>query len=69
MSLHFIKPFEILELVGKVAFRLALPPKMSEVHKVFHVSMLRKCAHNPTHEIEFEDIKVNDNVTYNEGPV
>ena len=43
LSPHFIGPFEILERVGKVAYRLALPPKMSGVHNVFNISMLRKC--------------------------
>ena len=42
---------------------------MLGVHNVFHISMLRKCAHNSEHEIDFNDIEVNDNVTFNEGPV
>ena len=42
LSPRFIEPFEILERVGTVAYRLALPPSMSGVHKVFHVSMLRR---------------------------
>ena len=60
---------DILERVGKVAYRLALPPKMSEVHNVFHISMLRKYANNPEHEINFNDIEVNNNATFNKGPV
>ena len=39
---RYIEPFEILERIGMVAYRLALPPDMSQVHPVFHVSMLRK---------------------------
>ncbi|CAA0810069.1 Unknown protein, partial [Striga hermonthica] len=39
---RFIGPFEVLERVGDVAYRLALPPELSSVHNVFHVSMLRK---------------------------
>ena len=69
LSPRYIGPFEILECTGKVAYRLALPPKMSGVHNVFHISMLRKCVHNPEHEIDFNDIEVNDNATYNEGLV
>ena len=42
LSPRFIGPFEILERIGTVAYRLALPPSMLGVHKVFHVSMLRK---------------------------
>ena len=40
LSPRFIGPFEILKMVGTVAYRLALPPSMSSVHEVFHVSML-----------------------------
>ena len=36
---------------------------------MFHISILKKCAHDPNHEINFKDIEVNDNVTFNEGPV
>ena len=68
LSPRYIGPFEILERIGKVAYRLALPPKMSGVHNIFHISMSKKCAHNPQHEIDFNDIEVNDNATYNEGP-
>ena len=39
---RYIGPFEILERIGMVAYRLALPPNMSQVHPVFHISMLRK---------------------------
>ena len=38
----YIGPFEILERVGIVAYRLALPPSLSGVHEVFQVSMLQK---------------------------
>ena len=40
LSPRFIGTFEILERVDTVAYRLALPPSMSSVHEVFHVSML-----------------------------
>ena len=40
LSLRYIGPFEILERVDTVAYRLALPPSLSSVHAVFHVSML-----------------------------
>ena len=70
MSPRYIGPFESLECVGKFAFRLALPPKMSGVHNVFHVSMLRKCVHESTPpKIDFQDIEVNDTITYTERPV
>ena len=39
---RYTEPFELLERIGIVAYRLALPPSLSSVHAVFHVSMLRK---------------------------
>ena len=52
LSPRFIGPFEILERVGTVAYRLALPPSMLGVHKVFHVSMIRR------YTSVFRDMKV-----------
>ena len=46
---RYVGPFEILERIGMVANRLALPPNMSQVHPVFHVSMLRKCISDSSH--------------------
>lgn len=42
LSPRFIEPFEILERIGMVAYKLVLPPSLSSVHDVFHVSKLRK---------------------------
>ena len=41
LSPRYIGPFEVLEMVGMVAYRLALPPSLSGVHAVFHISMLQ----------------------------
>ena len=35
---RYIGPFEVLERVGTIAYRLALPPSLSDIHEVFHVS-------------------------------
>ena len=43
LSPRYIGPYQITQRVGEVAYRLALPPELSAVHSVFHVSMLRKC--------------------------
>ena len=50
---RFIGPFEILERVGTFAYRLALPPSMSSVREVFHVSMLREYTPDPAHEVDW----------------
>ena len=69
LSLRFIGPFEILERVGIVAYRLTLPPSMSGVHKVFNVSMLRKYTPNPAHVVEWGQIEVDTDGTFEEGSV
>ena len=52
LSPRFIGPFEILERVGTVVYRLVLSPSMSGVHEVFHVSMLRKYTPDPAHVVD-----------------
>ncbi|KAA0058449.1 pol protein [Cucumis melo var. makuwa] len=69
LSPHFVGPFEILERIGPVAYRLALPPSFSAVHDVFHVSMLRKYVVDPTHVVDYEPLKINENLSYEEQPV
>ena len=52
LSPRFIGPFEILERVGTTAYRLALPPSMTGVHEVFHVSMLQKYTPDPAYVVD-----------------
>ena len=66
MSPCFVGPFEVLERMGKVAYRLALPPSLSRVHNVFHVSMLRKYIPDPSHVVDYEPLKLRDDLTYEE---
>ena len=64
LSPRFIGPFKILERVGIVAYRLALPPSMSGVHEVFHVSMLRKYTPDPIHVVDWGQIEVDIDGTF-----
>ena len=68
LSPRFISPFEILERVGAVAYRIALPPNLAGVHNVFHVSMLRKYTPDPTHVIEHEMLPLREDLSYEEKP-
>ena len=69
MSPRFVGPFEVLERMGKVAYRLALSPSLSGVHNVFHVSMLRKYIPNPSHVVDYKPLKLRDDLTYEEQPI
>ncbi|KAA0051745.1 hypothetical protein IC582_028278 [Cucumis melo] len=69
LSPRFVGPFEILERIGPVAYRLALPPSLSTVHDVFHVSMLRKYVPDPSHVVDYEPLEIDENLSYTEQPV
>ena len=69
LSPRFIGPFEMLERIGIVAYRLALPPNMSGVHEVFHVSMLWKYTPDPAHVVDEGHIEVDTDGTFEERPV
>ena len=69
LSPRFIGPFEILERVGAVAYQLDLPPSMSGVHEVFHVSMLRRYTPDPAHVVDWGEIEVDTDGTFEEGPM
>ncbi len=62
-------PFEILERVGPVAYRLALPPNLDRVHNVFHVSMLRKYLFDPSHTLDASTIELREDLSFEETPV
>ena len=69
LSPRFIGPFEVLERVDTVVYRLALPPSMTGVHEIFHVSMLRKYTPDPAHVVDWGQIEVDTDETFEEGPV
>ena len=69
LSPRFIGPFEILERIGTVAYRLALPPSMSGVHEAFHVSMLRRYTPDPAHVVDWGQVEIDTDGTFEEGPV
>ena len=55
---RYVGPLEILERVGKVADRLALPPAMSGLHDVFHVSILRKYIADSAHILKCPEVEI-----------
>ena len=69
LSPRFIGPYEVIEKVGPVAYRLALPTDFEKIHNVFHVSMLRRYRSDPTHIVSSETIELRPDLTYEEEPV
>ncbi|XP_057429652.1 uncharacterized protein LOC130722822 [Lotus japonicus] len=66
---RFIGPYQIIERVGPVAYRIALPPFLSNIHDVLHVSQLRKYVFDPSHVIEPDHIQLKDNLTIEVPPM
>ncbi|GJW47183.1 putative reverse transcriptase domain-containing protein [Tanacetum coccineum] len=70
---RFVGPFEIIEKVGTVAYRLDLPEELNDVHDTFHVSNLKKCLADPTLKVPLNeiqvDVKLNFRENYNFGPL
>ena len=69
LSPRFIGPYEVIETVGPVAYRLALPPELEKIHNVFHVSMLRRYRSDPSHVVSSKTIELRPYLTYEEEPV
>ena len=65
---RFRGPYEILERVGPMAYRLALPPELAKLHNVFHVSMLRRYYSDESHILPVLEIKVQEDLSYDEEP-
>ncbi|CAN4093452.1 unnamed protein product [Withania somnifera] len=61
---RYIGLYEILERVGDVAYRLALPPMPSSVHPMFHVSMLRRYMPNDSHIIREDSLRLDENLSF-----
>ena len=69
LASRYIGPFEILKRVSTVAYWLALPLSLSGVHEVFHISMLQKYTPNPAYVMDWGEIIVDTDGTFEEGPV
>jgi hypothetical protein len=62
-------PFKIVDRRGEVAYKLELPPQLSGVHDVFHVSQLKKCLRVPEEQLRMEELNLGSDLTYSERPV
>ena len=69
LSPCYIGPFEIVERIGPVAYRLDLSEELSRVHNVFHISMLCKYILDPSHVLETLKIELMYDLSYEEQPV
>ena len=68
LSPMFIGPYEVLERIGLVAYRLALPLELAKLHDVFHVSMLWRYRSDESHILPVQEIQVQEDLSYDEEP-
>ncbi|XP_058741314.1 uncharacterized protein LOC131613682 [Vicia villosa] len=68
LSTRFVGPYQIIERIGEVAYRLALPPSLSDLHDVFHVSQLRKFIPDPFHPILPDTVEVEADLSFQPRP-
>ena len=68
LSPRFIRPYEILERISPVTYRLALPLEFANLHDVFHVSMLRKYRSDESNILPVQEVQVQQDFSYDEEP-
>ncbi|GKA02751.1 hypothetical protein Tco_0675532 [Tanacetum coccineum] len=66
---RYVGPFEIVECVGPVAYRLKLPQELSCIHDMFHVSNLKKCLAESEVQVPLEEIEIDENLHFVEEPI
>jgi hypothetical protein len=66
---RYVGPFKIIDRKREVAYQLKLPPQLSDVHDVFHVSQLKKCLRVLEEQLPMEELDLEGDLTYNERPI
>jgi hypothetical protein len=66
---RYVGPFKFISHKGEVAYQLDLPPQLSDVHDVFHVSQLKKCLRVLEEQLPMEELDLGGHLTYNERPI
>ena len=69
LSLGYMRPYEIVERIGEVSYRLRLPLELAKIHDVVHFSMLRKYMADPSHVLRDQPIELKEDLTYEERPI
>ena len=69
LSTRYIGPYEIIEKLNPVAYRLDLPVELEHMHNVFHISQLGKYIPDSNHTIAFEPIEITADLVYEEQPI
>jgi hypothetical protein len=63
LATRYVRPFKIVDRKGEVTYQLELPPQLSDVHDVFHVSQLKKCLQIPEEQLSMEELDQGGDLT------
>nr|GEX18260.1 putative reverse transcriptase domain-containing protein [Tanacetum cinerariifolium] len=66
---RYVGPFEILEKICHVAYRLRLPQELSDVHDTFHVSNLKKCLADANLHVLLGEVKIDKTLCFVKEPI
>jgi hypothetical protein len=66
---RYVGPFKIVDRKAEVAYQLELPPQLSDVHDIFHVSQLKKCLRILEEQLQMEELDLGGDLTYSEKPI
>ncbi|XP_074361306.1 uncharacterized protein LOC141701574 [Apium graveolens] len=65
-SPRYVGPFDVMEKVGEVSYKVAFLPQLSHLHNVFHVSVLRGYENYPLHVVHYPLHKITDGLSFEE---
>nr|GFA21682.1 putative reverse transcriptase domain-containing protein [Tanacetum cinerariifolium] len=68
LSPRYVGPFEVVECVGPVAYRLCLPQELVGIHDTFHVSNLKKCLADVNLHVPLKESKIDEKLRLIEEP-
>ncbi|KAL4291663.1 hypothetical protein GQ457_14G020350 [Hibiscus cannabinus] len=69
LSPRFIGPYRIIRRIGPVAYKLELPPELSRIHDVFHVSVLKRYHGDPSRVLSTDEVEIRPDLSFVEEPV
>ena len=69
LSPRYIGPYEVIERIGPLAYKLALPLELSQIHNIFHVSILRRYRSDHMHVLRETEMEIIEKLDYVEEPI
>jgi len=69
LSPRYIRPYEIIKKLNRLAYWLDLPVELEQVHNVFRISQLKKYTRDPNHAVVTKPTEATADLVYEEHPL